>query len=91
MSEALFDKNSWNRALGPAIRATGYFAAGVTVFFLVYVILIFLASLANLQNAITTLFGVIGPILMVFYATLVFFKILDEEGILSRPAVINPK
>jgi len=84
MSEALFDRQSWNRAFGPAIRALGYFAAGFTVFFLGYLLLLFLASFANLEGVIASLFAILGPIILIFYFILVIFKILDEERILKR-------
>jgi len=79
MSEAMFDRHSWNRALGPTLRATGYFAAGFLLLVIVYYLLYVLASFADLENVIFSLFGVIGPILIVFYFLLCIFKVLDEE------------
>ena len=79
MSEALFDKQSWNRALGPALKSLGYISVGFLVIYLFYVVLLLLFSLAGLSVVITSLFSILGPLVLVFYFILVIFKVLDEE------------
>lgn len=79
MSEAMFDTRSWNRALGPTLRATGYFAAGILVLVLAYYLLYFLAGFAGLQNVIFYLFAYLGPFVIIVYFLLCIFKVLDEE------------
>ncbi|MHA2503297.1 MAG: hypothetical protein ACXAE3_10550 [Candidatus Kariarchaeaceae archaeon] len=84
MSEAFFDRESWTRALGPALKVLGYFSAGFVILYLTFVILQFLFGLIGLAPAITTLFSFLGPLVLVFYFILVFFKVLDEE-LMNRP------
>jgi len=84
MSEAMFDKQSWSRAMGPALRSIGYFSAGLLVLTLAYLILYFIGASVGAGTLVITVAGVLGPIIIVFYFILVIFKVVDEEKIRKR-------
>lgn len=79
MSQALLDRSSWERALGPTIRVVGYFAVFVLAYFILYFILLFAGNLIGIGVVVGTFFGVVGPILLVFSLIWSIFKVLDEE------------
>jgi hypothetical protein len=81
MSQGLLDRESWRRAINPAVKVIGYTAA---IYLLLYIVVILPASvlvssfgapqslLSNLISPIVTIAALFG-----FIAS--FFKVLDEQ------------
>lgn len=80
MSEALFDKESWKRALSPAIRVLGYTAAVYLVMYIIIILPIYLLVQAGVPDALWEVYAApLYTILMVFFFILILFKVIDEE------------
>lgn len=85
MDNALFDKESWKRAIGPAFRGFAYTMILYVGLFVLLIIPFYLIGLLGLDIG-----SIINPLMalgFVFAFFLAFFKVLDEE----RPGAVQFK
>ena len=80
MSEEMFNRASWERAMSPTIRTIGYFAGFMLILFVViYLPLKFFTVTFGLPAIVLALFLTIAPFGMIFFFVLSLFKVLDEN------------
>lgn len=80
MDAGFFDKESWKRSIGPAVRVFAYIAMLFVFVYIIVLVLNYLLLLITGDSTIaSTVSGYFSSVLFVFSAVIAFFKVLDEQ------------